>query len=338
MRLLPVAVILGTWGLMAQTPAPANESQAIAVPAGTKIMLVLIGAVQSRSAKPGDTVYCETTFPVAIDGQMAIPPGTYVKGNIDILSPPGRFSNQAEFRMYFSQMVFANGYTVSFPDPDIAIATPTVSVSSRSDVLLDNGTQFEMVLDRAVSLDAARVAAAGTRSKAPEIAQWKSATQCRPFPATPGTPGTYVPGTPGTPSTVIPGGPGMPPTVIPGTPATPGISMPGTPGFAGITCPPAPVIRSVQVVHKETFVIKSPVLAAGSQLARGTYEAVWTGLGPIAQVNILQHGQPIASLAATVVPVKAPREGEISLRYNPDGSSSIQLLQFQGRTFALRFN
>src|SRR5580704_8639821 len=102
MKLLPAAVIMSIAGCMAQvTPAPAGKLQAIAVPAGVKLMLALIGAVQARTAQPGDPVFCETTFPVAVDGRMAIPPGTYLKGNIDIMIRPGRFSNRAEFRMHF---------------------------------------------------------------------------------------------------------------------------------------------------------------------------------------------------------------------------------------------
>lgn len=214
MRLLPVAALLGAALAMAQE---------IQVPAGTKVVAALIGAVQTQSAKPGDTIYCETTFPVAVNSQMAIPAGTYLQGNIDILVKPTVFSGRAEFRMHFNQMIFAGGYTVTFPDAGSAIASPVVSVTSRNDVLLDNGTQFEIVLDHSLALDAARVAGALALSKAPRLAEWKSASQCQPIPASPGTPGTYIPGTPGTPSTTIPGGPGMPSTTIPGTPGTPSV-------------------------------------------------------------------------------------------------------------------
>jgi hypothetical protein len=48
MRLHPVAALLGATLSMAQ------ETQ---VPAGTKVVVALIGAVQARSARPGDTIY-----------------------------------------------------------------------------------------------------------------------------------------------------------------------------------------------------------------------------------------------------------------------------------------
>jgi hypothetical protein len=313
-------------------------AQDLQVPAGTKVMLALIGAVQARSAQPGDAIYCETSFPVAIDNRMAIPAGTYWKGNIDILVRPKRLNQQAEFRMHFTQVIFAGGYTITFPDAQSAVAAPTVTVSTRSDVLLDNGTQFEVVLQKSLVLDSVRVAAAVALSKAPNIAHWKTASQCRTIPGTPGTPGTYIPGSPGTPSTTIPGGPGVGPITIPGMPGTPATYIPGSSGSGPIPCPAAPATSSQPVAHKESFSITQPVTAAGRQLLPGTYQASWTGLGPLVQVIIGNHGQVLATLPATVVAASKTPTADPPLRHNPDGSFSLQILQFQGQPFALRFN
>jgi hypothetical protein len=114
--------------------------------------------------------------------------------------------------MSFAQIVFANGYTITLP---AAVATVNVQVAGRSDVLLDNGTQFEMVMEQPLALDTAAIAAAVRLSRPPKAWDWKSASLCRPIPGTPGTSDTYIPGTPGTPSIDIPGGPGMPSTSIP---------------------------------------------------------------------------------------------------------------------------
>ena len=80
-----------------------------------------------------------------------------------------------------------------------AVATPYVLVSSENDILLDNGSQIEMVLQVPLRLNAAKVAVGAKQYNPPPLAQLKSATQCRPIPATPGTPDTVIPGTPGTP-------------------------------------------------------------------------------------------------------------------------------------------
>jgi len=328
MRLLLVAGILLAWGCLAQEPA-------LTIPAGTRIMLGLTGPVWAKSAQPGETVYTETTFPVAVNGVMAIPPGTFVKGTIDILYRPGARSDRAEFRMSFSQIVFANGYTVALP---AAVATVNVLVAPRSDVLLDNGSQFEMVLEQPLTLDAASVAAAVRVSRPPKPWDWKSASLCRAIPATAGTSDTYIPGTPGTPSTTIPGGPGMPSITIPGTPGTPGTHIPGTPGSPAIPCPGPPATISAPAAHKESFALVHPAREAGLTLPAGSYEIAWEGLGPPAQVRILKHGNPVATVPAMVVATgKNAPASTTAWRTNPDGSFSLELLQFKDRNFALRF-
>jgi hypothetical protein len=299
-------------------------------------MLGLTSAVWTKSARPGQTVYAETTFPVAIDGAMAIPPGTYIKGTIDILFRPSQRSGHAEFRMSFTQAVFANGYTVALP---AAAATVNVVVAARSDVLLDNGSQFEMVLEQPLALDASAIAAAARVSKAPKPRDWKTASLCRPVPPTPGTSDTFIPGTAGTPATVIPGGPGMPATVIPGTPGTPSSVIPGMSGSPGIACPGPPAVTSASAVHKESFSLARPVSEAGQILPSGSYEVTWEGLGPVTQVHILKGGKPVVTAQATVAALgHDATANDQATRANPDGSLSLELLQFKGRNFALRFD
>jgi len=315
MRLLLVAGMVTAWGCLAQEPAPPNPPATpltLTVPAGTKVMLGLTSPVWAKSVHLGETVYAETTFPVAVGGAMAIPPGTYVKGTIDILFRPSLRSGHAEFRMGFSQSVFANGYTVALP---AAIATVNVQAAG-SDVLLDNGTQFEMVLQQPLVLDAARIAGAVRLSKAPKPRDWKSASLCRPIPATPGTSDTYIPGTPGTPATVIPGGPGSP----------------------AVPCPGPPAVISAPAAHKESFVLVRPVFEAGLTLPAGSYEAAWDGLGPVAQVRILKRGKTVVSAQATVVALgKDAPINKTDWRTGPDGSLSLDSLQFKDRNFALSF-
>jgi hypothetical protein len=238
--------------------------------------------------------------------------------------------------MSFAQVVFANGYTVSVP---AAVATVNALVGPRSDVLLDNGSQFEMTLTQPLALDAATVAAAARVSKAPQPRDWKSASLCRPIPATPGTSDTYIPGTPGTPSTTIPGSPGMPSITIPGTPGTPSTNIPGTPGSDEIPCPGPPATISASATHKESFAIRQSVREAGQTLAAGTYAVAWDGLGPAAQVHILKRGKPAVTAPATVVALgKDASANDAAVRSNPDGSFSLDLVQFKGRNFALRFD
>jgi len=317
-------------------PTSMAASQTLTIPEGTKVVLGLTSPVWARSAQPGETVYTETTFPVAVNGAMAIPPGTYIKGTIDIFFRASLRSDHAEFRMSFAQIVFANGYTITLP---AAVATVNVQVAGRSDVLLDNGTQFEMVMEQPLALDTAAIAAAVRLSRPPKAWDWKSASLCRPIPGTPGTSDTYIPGTPGTPSIDIPGGPGMPSTSIPGTPGTPGTVIPGTPGSPGLACPGPPAVISAAAAHKESLILVHPAREAGQTLPSDRYEVAWEGLGPVAQVSILKRGRPVANAKATVVALgKDAPANDTAWRTNPDGSFSLDLLQFKGRNFALRFD
>lgn len=95
-------------------PAPVPQ-QTITVPAGTRIPLVLKHAITTRNAKPGDGVYAETSFPVVVDGEIVIPPGSYVQGSILSMQRPGRVKGRAEMQVAFRTIILPNGYTASLP-------------------------------------------------------------------------------------------------------------------------------------------------------------------------------------------------------------------------------
>ena len=121
MRVLACLLLCSSIGLT-QTPTAntsSNSSEAqlktITVPAGTKLLMQLKSGVNTKTAKAGDGVYLETSFPVSIDNTMAIPPGTYVQGVIDNVKRSGRVKGRAEVQFHFTTLIFPNGYTVSVP-------------------------------------------------------------------------------------------------------------------------------------------------------------------------------------------------------------------------------
>lgn len=270
-------VLMSTAGwipaLLAQTDSPKSDSTIL--PAGTRIELAIIAPIWMRTAKPGDALYTQVDFPVISGKSIAIPAGTYAQGTILSIARPSHFKGRAEIQALFTTLIFANGYAAqlpalpsiaaSAPDPSPAPPAPSVmklsiDVSYSNDLLLDNGTQFNLLLATPLSLDTTQIAAANAVSRPVDLGVLKSATLCRPTPGTPGTPGTsgttdtVIPGSPGTPPTTIPGGPGQPDIVIPGTPATPPTIIPGspgttgTPGFPGRSCPSAPLVISSELV------------------------------------------------------------------------------------------
>jgi hypothetical protein len=347
-----------------QSNAGGNQS-VIVIPAGTTVSLALASPILASTAKAGNSVYAQTDFPVAIENRMAIPAGTYVQGVIDSVVRPAFLSPHAQFQFHFTKLIFANGYSVelephphvqgahtsqpSSPPDDIipAVATPYVDVSSSNDVLLDTGSEFQMILQLPLRLNASSVALDIQAASQAQLVHFQSASLCRPIPGWPGTSGTVIPGTPGTPGTpptVIPGAPGTPPTVIPGTPGTPGTPatvIPGTSGFAGVSCPGPPLVapNSKPENFKNSFTVPSPVQIAGKSLAAGSYEVSWRGTGQIDRVEILQGTKLMMTVPARAVLLnRAPAAPSAATRTNSEGALSLRSLRFLNVTVALYFD
>jgi hypothetical protein len=86
----------------------------VVVPSGTHLALVLQNSLTTRNARPGDPVYFETTFPIAIQNRIVIPVGSYVQGEIVEAKRPGKVKGTGEIRLRLNSMILANGYTVDF--------------------------------------------------------------------------------------------------------------------------------------------------------------------------------------------------------------------------------
>ncbi|MCU1219370.1 MAG: hypothetical protein JWN42_567 [Candidatus Angelobacter sp.] len=102
---------------VATAPSSTSEPAAkqITVPAGTQVLLHLKSPIDTKSAKVGDGVYCQTSFPVTQDNVAVIPAGTYVKGKIAEVKRAGRIKGRAEILFHFTTLIFPNGYTIDLP-------------------------------------------------------------------------------------------------------------------------------------------------------------------------------------------------------------------------------
>lgn len=96
------------------TQDSAHDQTSLTVPVGTRFILVLTHPVDSRSTHSGDQVFAQLTAPVIVDDQVAIPPGTYVRGNVQKLTRRG---TQAEMLMQSVSLVFPNGYVANAGGP-----------------------------------------------------------------------------------------------------------------------------------------------------------------------------------------------------------------------------
>ncbi len=97
------------------TPASSPEPKTITVPAGTKVLLSLKSAVNTKSAQPGDGVYLVSTFPVVVGSRVVIPSGVYVQGVVDRVQRAGHVKGRAQVGMHFTSMIFPNGSVVEIP-------------------------------------------------------------------------------------------------------------------------------------------------------------------------------------------------------------------------------
>ena len=95
--------------------AAAQQGKTYTVPAGTRVLLQLRSAINTRSAKPGDGVYLVSIFPVVVGNRVMIPSGVYVQGVVDHIARAGRMKGRAQLDMHFTSMIFPNGTMVEIP-------------------------------------------------------------------------------------------------------------------------------------------------------------------------------------------------------------------------------
>ena len=88
------------------------STEKIRIPAGTKFPVVLENGISTRGAKPGDSLYFRTVFPVTQNNRIVIPVGSYMKGELLESKRPGRIKGRGEFRMKLNTLILPNGYTV----------------------------------------------------------------------------------------------------------------------------------------------------------------------------------------------------------------------------------
>ena len=100
---------------VAPKPAPgpqAGSSEKVVLPAGTRVGVVLQNGISTRSAKPGDSVYLQTSFPITVGNRIVIPVGSYLRGELLESKRPGRVKGRGEFRMRLNTLIFPTGYTI----------------------------------------------------------------------------------------------------------------------------------------------------------------------------------------------------------------------------------
>lgn len=95
--------------------APAESSNTLVIPVGSRIPVALQHAISTKSAREGDSVYAHTTFPFVLNDRVLVPAGTYIQGKITHVKRAGRLKGRAELLVHFTTLIYPNGYTVVLP-------------------------------------------------------------------------------------------------------------------------------------------------------------------------------------------------------------------------------
>jgi type IV secretion system protein VirB10 len=113
--------------IAATTPAPVQPEQPalsrqperaaageLTVPSGTHIALSLRNGLDTKHTHEGDPVYLETIAPIAVDGRIVIPRGSYVNGTVTQSTPAHGVKGKGEMYIRFDSLMLPNGVSRDF--------------------------------------------------------------------------------------------------------------------------------------------------------------------------------------------------------------------------------
>ncbi len=94
-----------------KTEAPKPHAAALVVPEGAIIPLELKNTIHSHTAYIGESVYCESIFPVTADDRILIPAHSFVLGTVTDVVQPGRVKGKAQISLLFDTITLPDGTT-----------------------------------------------------------------------------------------------------------------------------------------------------------------------------------------------------------------------------------
>jgi type IV secretion system protein VirB10 len=94
----------------ATTPAVQGD-QPIVIPKDTTIPLILQNTINTKSAYVGQSIYCESIYPITVGNRIIIPKGSSVRGTVTQVIRPGHVKGRAQLGLRFDELVLPNGTT-----------------------------------------------------------------------------------------------------------------------------------------------------------------------------------------------------------------------------------
>ena len=105
-------------------PVPDGDESRFTVPAETAIPVMLVTAINTKSAYVGASFYCDSVYPITVGNRIIIPRGSSVRGSITQVVRPGHVKGRAELGLRFDELVLPNGTTVELSAVLSGLGTP----------------------------------------------------------------------------------------------------------------------------------------------------------------------------------------------------------------------
>jgi len=135
----------------ATTPAPAapkaSSGNFITVPTGTRIGVILENGISTATAKPGDSIYFRTSFPITIENKVVVPVNSYMRGEVVDSKRPGHVKGKGELGIRLTSLVLPNGYTVDLNAEPHSTDSPKVKTDDEGKMTGPGGKGKDAVSD-----------------------------------------------------------------------------------------------------------------------------------------------------------------------------------------------
>lgn len=133
----------------AEMPEPEPEPQArienVTVPAGTQLDVEFTERLASNTSAPGETFRVRVTRDVMEDGEVAIPAGSEILGEVMEAVPLGRVGGQAKLELKFTDLVLPSGSSVPI---DASFVQQGRSETGRDAATIGGGAAAGAILGR----------------------------------------------------------------------------------------------------------------------------------------------------------------------------------------------
>lgn len=90
----------------------AGLASATEIPQGTHVLLRIVNAISTRTAREGDHIYLRTASPILVNGVFVVPVDSYADGFVSRSVRSGRVKGRAELAIRIESITLPSGKTI----------------------------------------------------------------------------------------------------------------------------------------------------------------------------------------------------------------------------------